>query len=90
MVRQFDVALTHDLRSRQRPLVVFPAGTAARIVAASVTNGWRSADPRRQASAMVRPGSGVVKRRTRNCPRRFSTGSASDGRSVTAVPALTI
>ncbi|HWF84286.1 MAG TPA: hypothetical protein VG222_05550, partial [Vicinamibacterales bacterium] len=58
---------------------------AVRIVPAGARSGVRHAEPRRHARASVRPGSGDAKRRTRNWLRRFSTGTAIDGSSVTPV-----
>jgi hypothetical protein len=62
----------------------------SRIDAARRFSDGASAEPRRQARAIVRPGPCGDSGRTTSWPRRFSTGTAIDGSRVTPPPALTI
>ena len=71
---------------------LWPVGDAiaSRIVVATASSVVFVAAPRRHTSASVRPGVGLMNGRTASWPRRFSTGTASDGNSVTREPLATI
>ena len=64
--------------------------TAARRHFASATKTEAKGERGRQMSAMVLPGVGLTNGRISSCPRRFSTGTASEGSSVIPAPLETI